>query len=111
MLKAIGDYNKERKKANPDNDKLAEFKEAIQYIVDAKLKKLETLQDRAQTVVKGLGDFELKCHGHEQTVKADAKAIDNQLKKEGNDTESIKKKIEAAYDDVMSLANEVINSM
>ncbi|KAG8426305.1 hypothetical protein J3459_008219 [Metarhizium acridum] len=107
MLKFIGDYHEENKKPNPDKDKLAELKESIQFTVDAELRKLGELQAGAQEALTGLGAFERVCEQHGLAVETNANSLEAQLKKEGNDIESMKAKIEDARAEIDDLQGQI----
>ncbi|KID96014.1 hemeolysin E, partial [Metarhizium majus ARSEF 297] len=107
MLKFIGDYHEENKKPNPDKGKLAELKESIQFTVDAELKKLGELQAGAQEALTGLGAFERVCEQHGLAVETNANSLEAQLKKEGNDIETMKKKIEEARAEIDDLQGQI----
>ncbi|EXU96737.1 hypothetical protein X797_010134 [Metarhizium robertsii] len=107
MLKFIGDYHEENKKPNPDKAKLAELKESIQFTVDAELKKLGELQAGAQEALTGLGAFERVCEQHGLAVETNANSLEAQLKKEGNDIETMKKKIEEARAEIDDLQGQI----
>ncbi|KAF5139237.1 hypothetical protein E5D57_003029 [Metarhizium anisopliae] len=107
MLKFIGDYHEENKKPNPDKEKLAELKESIQFTVDAELKKLGELQAGAQEALTGLGAFERVCEQHGLAVETNANSLEAQLKKEGNDIETMKTKIEEARAEINDLQGQI----
>ncbi|KAK8920145.1 hypothetical protein VCV18_008980 [Metarhizium anisopliae] len=107
MLKFIGDYHEENKKPNPDKEKLAELKESIQFTVDAELKKLGELQAGAQEALTGLGAFERVCEQHGLAVETNANSLEAQLKKEGNDIETMKTKIEEARAEIDDLQGQI----
>ncbi|KID60981.1 hemeolysin E, partial [Metarhizium hybridum] len=107
MLTFIGDYHEENKKPNPDKAKLAELKESIQFTVDAELKKLGELQAGAQEALTGLGAFERVCEQHGLAVETNANSLEAQLKKEGNDIETMKTKIEEARAEIDDLQGQI----
>ncbi|KHN97468.1 hemeolysin E [Metarhizium album ARSEF 1941] len=107
MLKFIGDYHEENKKPNPDQGKLAELKESIQFTVDAELRKLEELQAGAQEALTGLGAFERVCEQHGLAVETNANALEAQLVKEGNDIASMKQKISDAQAEINDLQGQI----
>lgn len=94
MLDSIGKYHEEKQKENPDKGQLAELKESIQFIVNAELKKLGELQAEAAEALTELGDFEKVCETHAVAVKANETSLERQLEEEGNDIQSLKKKVE-----------------
>lgn len=110
MLTFIGDYHEENKKPNPDKAKLAELKESIQFTVDAELKKLGELQAGAQEALTGLGAFERVCEQHGLAVETNANSLEAQLKKEGNDIETMKTKIEEARAEIDDLQGQIDGS-
>ncbi|KID85264.1 hemeolysin E [Metarhizium guizhouense ARSEF 977] len=107
MLTFIGDYHEENKKPNPDKAKLAELKESIQFTVDAELRKLGELQAGAQEALTGLGAFERVCEQHGLAVETNANSLEAQLKKEGNDIDTMKKKIEEARAEIDDLQGQI----
>ncbi|PHH90288.1 hypothetical protein CDD83_4089 [Cordyceps sp. RAO-2017] len=107
MLNFIGQYHEENKKSNPDSAKLAELKESIQFTVDAELKKLAELQAGAQEALVGLGNFESVCEKHGTEVETHATSLEVQLKKEGNDIETMKKNIETCKDEIKDLQGQI----
>lgn len=110
MLTFIGQYHEENKKPNPDEGKLAELKESILFTVNAELRKLGELQAGAQEALEGLGNFEAVCEQHSTAVETNATTLEAQLKKEGNDIETMKTKIGEAQDEITDLQKQIDGS-
>ncbi|TGO26756.1 hypothetical protein BPAE_0053g00090 [Botrytis paeoniae] len=96
MLKWIGDFHDENNKPNPDQAKLKELKEGIQWIVNEELRVIKQLQAGAQQALAGLEGFHGQCEQHEARMRINATSLEAQLVREGNDIASMQKKIDAA---------------
>lgn len=100
MLKWIGDFHDENNKANPDQAKLRELREGIQWVINDELRVIKQLQAGAQEALTGLEGFHGQCEKHEAAMRANANSLEAQLVREGNDIESMQKKIDAAQAEV-----------
>ncbi|CAD6449396.1 cf2bf657-6cf4-4c0e-a4aa-4d25ddde8687 [Sclerotinia trifoliorum] len=96
MLKWIGDFHDENNKPKPDQARLKELKEGIQFVVDEELRIIKQLQAGAQEALAGLENFHGQCEQHESHISINATSLDAQLIREGNDIASMQKKIDAA---------------
>ncbi|THV52656.1 hypothetical protein BGAL_0073g00310 [Botrytis galanthina] len=96
MLKWIGDFHDENNKPNPDQAKLKELREGIQWVVNEELKVIKQLQAGAEQALAGLEGFHGQCEQHESSMRVNATSLEAQLVREGNDIASMQKKIDAA---------------
>ncbi|TGO09625.1 hypothetical protein BTUL_0159g00100 [Botrytis tulipae] len=96
MLKWIGDFHDENNKPNPDQAKLKELKEGIQWVVNEELRVIKQLQAGAEQALAGLEGFHGQCEQHESRIRVNATSLEAQLVREGNDIASMQKKIDAA---------------
>ncbi|KAM0186088.1 hypothetical protein ACHAPC_004788 [Botrytis cinerea] len=100
MLKWIGDFHDENNKTNPDQAKLRELREGIQWVINDELRVIKQLQAGAQEALTGLEGFHGQCEKHEAAMRANANSLEAQLVREGNDIASMQKKIDAAQAEV-----------
>ncbi|KAF7891948.1 hypothetical protein EAF00_008250 [Botryotinia globosa] len=96
MLKWIGDFHDENNKPNPDQAKLKELREGIQWVVNEELRVIKQLQAGAEQALAGLEGFHGQCEQHESRIRVNATSLEAQLVREGNDIASMQKKIDAA---------------
>ncbi|KAI9650599.1 hypothetical protein NHQ30_000617 [Ciborinia camelliae] len=96
MLKWIGDFHDENKKPNPDQARLKELRDGIQWVVDEELRMINRLQAGAQEALAGLENFHGLCEAHDASISINATSLQAQLTNEGNDIATMQKKIDEA---------------